>query len=1071
MSTKIVMSGAGDTRKNGDHTVDGTKNGKQKWTRNNTGQDFWIWFHDDSSDMFIDGEKYWISSKSTTAFDVFFGGPDSEYLRAPADPDNENVPPKFGWTAHNSETAIPDICTVDIEENKRGLVLSCGGTPDPTGLLFRWKDMANDYAVFIADGNGYHVAYQSGQWELRTGVTAFAGTLLAHCLDDGGIPSMAGGWEPDGGWDGDVFAVNAWEFGYTTAALPPLSIYQFDEWVADTGVVGEDPGETALDVVQGTSPGHLKIVFRDPWPGSDPFTDGALNVGIVFDEPEALTGQDRTLLALRTRGQITTIAGSYSGAAKMKFGSGGSNIGGEYPFNLESGGQDCTRWLTPDLSNFPADPELDALSDLADIHVLIEPGGNNTCLNVTTFEVDARYSYWASLAPGLADYTVSGNAVVIESGDTTPSVTDDTDFGTTDTGAPVAHEFTIEVDGGTITISGDIELSGANADQFSITQPETTESISSETFTVTFNPTSAGVKTATVSFDAGGNPSTYTFDITGTAQVTIREAIVSGNGVEIDSGDTTPSVADHTDFEECIVDLTEDRTYTIEAGVDNEAALSIGTITIEGDDADQFEVHAQVGDATLDAEETTTFTIRFSPTSEGAKVATVVIPMNRTDENGTPIAGDFEFDIAGDCVPVPSDPELEVYGNDVLITSGDATPDPADDTDFGNVDFGNNTDVVFELNEAAGLELTLTGTPKVVLSGANAADFEVTDQPTSPIEAFGGDTFTIRFTPSAVGVRSATVTIASNDPASPFTFAIQGTGRAFVPEVADETLEVSIANGDDTPSTEDGTDFGDVIVHAGGSEHTFTITNAGEASGNVTGPATLSGDGAYAFTITGQPTTDPLAPDAATDLVVSVDPTIAGVVTATVSIPHSGPDSPFTFDITATGVVAPEITVTGNGVEIVDADATPSSGDWTAFGNVYTNTYAERTYRITNDGSGDLSVTMAEGSGDFAVVHGAGAQVIPAGESALVVVRFTPSSAEAKTGTLTITSDDEDEGTYTFALSGTGVAPVSGGGGNSAKSNIRVKRKFFPILSPDYVHDLLSELIPNDTVDEKAKGT
>lgn len=76
--------------------------------------------------------------------------------------------------------------------------------------------------------------------------------------------------------------------------------------------------------------------------------------------------------------------------------------------------------------------------------------------------------------------------------------------------------------------------------------------------------------------------------------------------------------------------------------------------------------------------------------------------------------------------------------------------------------------------------LELTGTPKVALSGANAADFSVTSQPSSPVAANGGTAeFTIRFNPSGSGERSATVTIENNDPdRHPFTFAIQGFGAS-----------------------------------------------------------------------------------------------------------------------------------------------------------------------------------------------------------------------------------------------------------------------------------------------------
>ena len=70
-------------------------------------------------------------------------------------------------------------------------------------------------------------------------------------------------------------------------------------------------------------------------------------------------------------------------------------------------------------------------------------------------------------------------------------------------------------------------------------------------------------------------------------------------------------------------------------------------------------------------------------------------------------------------------------------------------------------------------ELSLTGNPFVKISGADAGDFIVTE-PTSA----NGFVFTITFKPAAKGTRTATISIASNDPdASVFTFNLSGVGN------------------------------------------------------------------------------------------------------------------------------------------------------------------------------------------------------------------------------------------------------------------------------------------------------
>ncbi|MBU0488304.1 MAG: choice-of-anchor D domain-containing protein [Bacteroidetes bacterium] len=122
--------------------------------------------------------------------------------------------------------------------------------------------------------------------------------------------------------------------------------------------------------------------------------------------------------------------------------------------------------------------------------------------------------------------------------------------------------------------------------------------------------------------------------------------------------------------------------------------------------------------------------------------------------------------------------EINIKGNGVSIVDGDASPSVTDDTDFGTVLVVSGTSEKTYTIENLGTEnLTLSGTPKVVVSGAHASDFTVTLQPSSPITCSGTTTFTVQFDPSAGGVRTATLTIASDDAdEGTYDFAIQGNG-------------------------------------------------------------------------------------------------------------------------------------------------------------------------------------------------------------------------------------------------------------------------------------------------------
>jgi hypothetical protein len=124
--------------------------------------------------------------------------------------------------------------------------------------------------------------------------------------------------------------------------------------------------------------------------------------------------------------------------------------------------------------------------------------------------------------------------------------------------------------------------------------------------------------------------------------------------------------------------------------------------------------------------------------------------------------------------------EIDVRGNDLVITPGDSTPSPADGTDFGNVPVLNGTDThSFTIANAGDADLSLTGTPTIAISGDAAADFDVTSEPDAIIAAGDESSFEITFAPTLPGVRTATVTIANSAPATPsYSFTITGFGSA-----------------------------------------------------------------------------------------------------------------------------------------------------------------------------------------------------------------------------------------------------------------------------------------------------
>jgi len=132
----------------------------------------------------------------------------------------------------------------------------------------------------------------------------------------------------------------------------------------------------------------------------------------------------------------------------------------------------------------------------------------------------------------------------------------------------------------------------------------------------------------------------------------------------------------------------------------------------------------------------------------------------------------------------PTVPEMNVTGNSVSIADGDVTPNMADDTDFGSTLVGNIITKTFTIQNTGVDPLILTGTnPYITIAGAHAADFSVSVVPATPIAALTGTTtFEITFQPSALGLRTATLSIANNDgDENPYNFSVQGNGITCTP--------------------------------------------------------------------------------------------------------------------------------------------------------------------------------------------------------------------------------------------------------------------------------------------------
>ncbi|HLW98990.1 MAG TPA: choice-of-anchor D domain-containing protein [Candidatus Acidoferrales bacterium] len=357
------------------------------------------------------------------------------------------------------------------------------------------------------------------------------------------------------------------------------------------------------------------------------------------------------------------------------------------------------------------------------------------------------------------------------------------------------------------------------------------------TINVTFTPTATGARGASVTItdNAAGSPHSFTLSGTGTT-TPAPTAILSASSLTF-GGQTVNTTSGSQS-----VTLTNT----------GNAALTITSIGVTGTNSGDFAQTNNCGSSVAANNGNCTINVTFTPTAAGARGAAVTITDNAA---GSPRS-------------------VSLAGTGLAPGTPGANLSPASLTFASQTISSTSAAQTVTLSNSGSAALTITG---IAASG----DFGQSNNCGSSLAAGGNCSISVKFTPTAAGTRTGSLSVTDNASGSPQTVSLTGTGAA---------AGTSAASVSPTSLT-----FASQTLNSTSAAQTVTLSNSGSAALTITG---IAANGDFGET---NNCGSSLAAGGNCSISVTFTPTAAGTRTGALTVTDNASGSPQNVTLTGTG--------------------------------------------------------------------------------------------------------------------------------------------------------------------------